>query len=286
MLRFNTIVFPVDFSERCAGAARYVNALRSRFNSRVILLHVVETRIGQPGEPQFGGLVLDIAADLEVRAKEMLDTFLADELSGPKVERWVVRGTPASAILSVASEEKADLMVVPTHGFGGFERILFGSTASTLLHRSPCPILTGAHLENAAGDTDLEIKRILCPLDLMAASDRVVDAAGELAARFGAELVLLHVVHESGSVIERQLDCELRTHLMAQAKEQLLSIAAKHGITATIRVEEGSVSTVVQATAISCSANLIVIGRNGEHPWWEHNSYGIARKAPCAVLSI
>jgi len=287
MLNFSTILFPVDFSDRCVGAARYVKALSNRFNSRVILLHVVETRIGQPGEPQFGGLVLDVAADLEAQARVMLDGFLGPELSGSKVERWVVRGSPASSILAVAREEKADLLVIPTHGYGGLRRILFGSTASTLLHRSPCPVLTGAHMEcTPAGDAEIEIRRMLCPLDLLAISDRVLDFAAELAVRFGSELILLHVVPGSDAMPEKQMDCELRVHLLAQAREQLLALATKHGVNATILTESGSVSTVVESTALACSADLIIIGRNGEHPWWEHNSYGISRKAPCAVLSI
>jgi len=201
-----------------------------------------------------------------------------------------VRGSPASTILAVAREEHADLMVIPTHGYGGFRRILFGSTASTLLHRSPCPVLTGAHLDRTADEADaaneLEINRILCALDLLGESDKVLDSAAELAARFGAELVLLHVVPGTEALPDRQIDCELRAHLLTQAKEQLLAIASNHGVNATILTEAGSVAPTVETIAIASSADLIVIGRNGEHPWWEHNSYGIARRAPCAVLSI
>jgi len=287
MLRFKTILFPVDFSDRCVGAARYVKALRDCFDSRVILLHVVETRIGQLGDPQFGGVMFDVPADLEAQARQTLDQFLTEELSGPNVERWIVRGAPASAILAVAREEHADLMVIPTHGYGGLRRILFGSTASTLLHRSPCPVLTGGHLDRT-GDTtgELEIERILCALDLLAPSDKVLDSAAELAARFGAELVLLHVVPASEALPDRQIDCELRAHLLTQAKEQLLAIASNHGVNATLVTDAGNIAATVESTAIASSADLIVIGRNGEHPWWEHNSYGIARRAPCAVLSI
>jgi nucleotide-binding universal stress UspA family protein len=36
--QFNTIVFPVDFSDRCRGAAHYVEAFAGRFGSRLILL--------------------------------------------------------------------------------------------------------------------------------------------------------------------------------------------------------------------------------------------------------
>jgi len=73
---------------------------------------------------------------------------------------------------------------------------------------------------------------------------------------------------------------------LTQAKEQLLAIASNHGVNATLLTDAGNIAATVESTAIASSADLIVIGRNGEHPWWEHNSYGIARRAPCAVLSI
>ncbi|MDZ4801321.1 MAG: universal stress protein [Bryobacteraceae bacterium] len=287
MLRFDTILFPTDFSGRCAGAARYVKALSARFDSTVILLHVVEARIGQPGDPQFGGVLLEPWLDLEVRAKEQLSEYLKDVLSGPKVQRWVVRGTAAAEILNTARQQHADLVVIPSHGYGAFRRLLFGSTASSLLHRCSCPVLTGAHMDEIAVPEDsLQINRILCPLDLTAASERVLLAAAELAASFSASLTLIHAVPGTDAMPERQMDCELRGHLIAQAREQMIALTIKHGIDSAIVAEAGDVADVVEAAVTKYGSQLVVIGRNGQHPWWEHNSYAIARQAPCAVLAI
>ena len=287
MLRFDTILFPTDFSGRCAGAARYVKALSNRFDSNVILLHVVEARIGQPGDPQFGGVLLEPWIDLEDRAKELLQEYLKNELSGPKVQRWVVRGTAATSILDIAKEQQADLVVIPSHGYGAFRRLLFGSTASSLLHRSACPVLTGAHMDEvSAPDGGLQIDRILCPLDLTAGSERVLLAAAEMASYFGSTLTLVHAVPGTDAIPERQMDCELRTHLLAQAREQMIAMAGKNGVNASIVADAGDVADVVEAAATEHKAQLVVIGRNGQHPWWEHNSYAIARQAPCAVLAI
>jgi len=44
---FKTILFPVDFSDRCVGAARYVRAFAARYESSIILLHVVELPLGR-----------------------------------------------------------------------------------------------------------------------------------------------------------------------------------------------------------------------------------------------
>ncbi len=43
MLGVKKILFPVDFSKRCIGAARYVRAFASQFGAEIMLLHVAET---------------------------------------------------------------------------------------------------------------------------------------------------------------------------------------------------------------------------------------------------
>src|ERR1700678_341955 len=42
MFPLKRILFPVDFSERCRGAASYVEALAGRFDAELLLLHVIE----------------------------------------------------------------------------------------------------------------------------------------------------------------------------------------------------------------------------------------------------
>jgi nucleotide-binding universal stress UspA family protein len=261
--------------------------LSDRFDSRVVLLHVLETRIGQPGDPQFGGLLLDPWVDIEERTQALLEDYLREELPGPKVGRMLVRGSVAASILDVAKDQKADLLVVPGHGYGTLRRMLFGSTASSLLHRSPCPVLTGAHMDSTAALTEgLQIQRMLCPLELTAPSEKLLLAAAEMAAYFGAELTLVHAVPGADTLPERSMDCELRAHLIRQAREQLITMAAANGINSTIVVEAGDVADVVEAAAHQYNAQLVIVGRNGHRTWWEHNSYAIARQAPCAVLAI
>lgn len=287
MLRFDTILFPTDFSGRCSGAARYVKALSDRFDSNIILLHVLEARIGQPGDPQFGGVLMEPWIDIEERTRELLDEYLKEELAGSKVRRMLLRGSVASTILEVAREQKADLMVIPSHGYGTLRRMLFGSTASTLLHRSPCPVLTGAHMdEPGAFVNGLSIEKILCPLDLTSTSEHVLMSAAEIATYFNAELTLVHAVPGTDVVPERHMDCELRSHLIRQGREQLIALAASNGVNCSIAVEAGDVADVVRSAATQHGSQLIVIGRNGHRTWWEHNSYAIARQAPCAVLAI
>src|SRR5450759_823912 len=42
MFQLRQILFPIDFSSRCRGAAAYVQALAGRFEAELMLLHVIE----------------------------------------------------------------------------------------------------------------------------------------------------------------------------------------------------------------------------------------------------
>lgn len=289
MLSFKTILFPVDFSDRCRGAARYVEAFAGRFNSRLILLHVLETTIGQPGDLDFGGLAASLQwEDRTARAQELLDNFLKEELAILSPERRLETGDPARTIVRVAGAEKVDLIMLPTHGYGGFRRFILGSVTAKVLHDANCPVWTGVHMENAPPLEQITIRKVLAALDLTQRCQAVLEAAAQLADEYGAELVLIHAVPGSDAIPERILDSELRRHLLAQAREQLASLAAKIGAKATVCADSGEVARVVDRCAKEQAADLVVIGR-GHHSGLGRlrtHAYAIIRESPCPVLSI
>jgi nucleotide-binding universal stress UspA family protein len=59
-----------------------------------------------------------------------------------KAEKRVVSGDPAVEIVKAAGEEKADLIVMGTHGRKGLEYSLFGSVAAKVVRDAPIPVLT------------------------------------------------------------------------------------------------------------------------------------------------
>ena len=290
MLPFRTILFPVDFYERCRGAARYVEALAGRFQSRIVLLHVLETLTGQPGDLDFGGLATSLQwQDRERRARQMLDDFLADELRPYDVERRMETGDPARTIIRVADEVNATLIAMPTHGYGGFRRFILGSVTAKVLHDSTRPVLTGAHMENAPSPDRMSIKNIVCALDLTTRSEEVLARAGQFASEYGAQLTVVHSVPGTDAIPERIYDCELRRHLLAQAREQMIVMLTHSGVNASVRVEAGEVAHVVADAAREHGADLVIIGRGQHHHGLGRlrtHSYSIIRESPCAVLSL
>ena len=166
MRSLSKILLPVDFSERSVGAARYARCLAEHFRSQLILLHVVPPSVYDVGCLEGGGVV---AGDLGVLRTEQacrdLDAFLSADLGDVDVQRTVLEGDPAPAIVDFAHCNHVGLIVMPTHGYGPFRRFILGSNTAKVLHDADCPVWTGIHMQEAA-PRPVAIRRILCAVDL------------------------------------------------------------------------------------------------------------------------
>lgn len=263
MLPFKKILFPVDFSEQSRGAARYVEALAGRFNADLTLLNA--------SNPQYNDLPLDSPA----RRRERLETFLAKDFEYLKVQRIMMEGDPAVNIVKYANAEHFDLIMMPTHGLGGFRRFLLGSVTAKVLHDADCPVWTGVHLELAPPLDKLVFKAFLCAVNLDPHSKQVLDCATELAEEYRATLTVVHVAP-----------------LMTETESIRWQIGEWLGPTAeknTVRIETGEIASTIAVVAAETEADLLVIGRNpasGAFGRLRTDAYSIIRKSPCPVISL
>ncbi len=266
MFQLKRILFPVDFSERCRGAAAYVEALVGRFQAELILLHVIEATYNSTLE------------DLRETKLEEFDKFFGKELKHLRVKKLVDHGEAARKIIECATANHADLIMIPTKGMGIYRRLILGSTSAKVLHDADCPVWTGVHLEDAPPLDAVACERIVCAVDLKPSSIRVLDWAARLAEEYQAELTLVHVVPEGETQMARSAAQE--------ALERLLETA---GARAVVRVETGEVSKIVAGLGGELKADLLVIGRKAESGVLgrlEVTAYAIIRQSPCPVVSV
>jgi len=266
MFQLKRILFPVDFSDRCRGAAAYVEALVGRFDAELILLHVIEATYNSTLE------------DLHKIRIENFDDFFSDGLKHLRVKKLVKHGEAAQKIIACASAHHADLIMIPTQGMGIYRRLILGSTSAKVLHDADCPVWTGVHLENAPALEAVACQRILCAMDLKPSNVRVLDWANHLAEEYQAELTLVHVTPGSETQDER-----------SEAKRALECLQAAIGSRRIARVETGDVSKVVARLAAEMKADLLVIGRKAESGVLgrlEMTAYSIIRQSPCPVVSV
>lgn len=136
--KVKTILVPVDFSESSSLAIRHAKELGHLYRAGLELLHVVE----QVPYPYFHvPAESSMVQNQTKRAREAL-AKLAEELLGGGIRHSIsVRsGRVATEILNHAREEDAGLLVIGSHGLGGLERLLLGSTAEQVIREAPCPV--------------------------------------------------------------------------------------------------------------------------------------------------
>ncbi len=136
------ILAPTDFSEFSKQALDYAFALAQKFGAKLSLLHVIEPQ-AYPVEsyaPSWGTTMLE---DLDRSARAELANLLPEaEDAKIEVTRFVVIGTPYLEILQTAEAEKADLIVMATHGRTGLSHLVMGSVAERVVRTASCPVLT------------------------------------------------------------------------------------------------------------------------------------------------
>jgi nucleotide-binding universal stress UspA family protein len=143
-MQIRSILLPTDFSECGNYALSYAASLARRFKAVIICVNVIEPIVPTVG---YSGMseplpIADITEQLEDSAERELPKLSeCEECAGLEVEELVVHGEAASEIVRVAGDRKVDLIVISSHGRTGLGRILFGSTAESVVRHAPCPVL-------------------------------------------------------------------------------------------------------------------------------------------------
>lgn len=143
-MNIRSILMPTDFSECADSALPYATSLARQMGARLICLHVIEALMPPVGYAPVAETIptLDINEQLEESATRELPKLVArEECAGLDVEEVLAHGESASEIVRVAKEREVDLIVISSHGRTGLGRILFGSTAESVVRHAHCPVL-------------------------------------------------------------------------------------------------------------------------------------------------
>ena len=141
---FSRIVVGTDGSETAKQAVREAAALAKQTGATLCIVSafdpVPQSRLREER--------LEAPSDIEhtVGPNEDVDATLAEasqeaESAGAQVRTFARQGEPADAILDVAEEENADLIVVGNKGMTGAKRFLLGSVPNKVSHHAPCDVM-------------------------------------------------------------------------------------------------------------------------------------------------
>jgi nucleotide-binding universal stress UspA family protein len=141
---FASIVVGTDGSATANEAVRQASDLAKSIGAKVKVVSayqpVPETRLRQEKRdtPEDYQWMINPREDVDQTLKQA-----ADDLSdaGVEVETFAREGDPADAVLDVAEEQKADLIVVGNKGMTGAKRFTLGSVPNKISHHAPCSVM-------------------------------------------------------------------------------------------------------------------------------------------------
>jgi nucleotide-binding universal stress UspA family protein len=135
------IVFATDFSESAGEARHEAIRLARVLAAEIVVVHVL------PDKPFYSDGHVDLAAQQHYSAhwaaaeKRLRAEIVRIQEVGVPARGVMLGGKPAQQIVRVASDERADFIVIGTHGAGFVERLLVGSVAERVIRTAACPVL-------------------------------------------------------------------------------------------------------------------------------------------------
>jgi nucleotide-binding universal stress UspA family protein len=291
MLSIQKILVPIVFMDTSRQVVHQAAWLARHFHAEMILLHVVTPLSYPAGVLESGHEITarDLHAYIVQRAQHDLEQALRPELEGIAVTRVLLRGDAAHEIVKTARDRNVDLIVMSTRGHGAFYRFLLGSVTAKVLHESPCPVWTGAHLEEAPA-RDFSIRHVLCSVDLSQHSRQTASLAAEMAAAVDATLTLVHIT--AGVEIfgpgGPHVDPVWKDAIVGFAAKEIATLQQDAGTKADVIIDSGNVPQLLNRAAAHTKADVLVIGHSPlrGHLGDNGNGYGIIRESSIPVLSI
>ena len=159
------VLVPVDFSDSSGPALAVADELAAVYGARVDVLHAVYV----PDLPDIYGIGLHFAAtypDIVSSSGQALRGLVREHVAPERVGQVITRvGPPGPTILEEAERLDAGLLVMPTHGRTGLDRLAFGSVAEGVLRRAPCPVFAlTSYGRIPLGDADVALPVARVPL--------------------------------------------------------------------------------------------------------------------------
>jgi nucleotide-binding universal stress UspA family protein len=222
---YSHILVPLDGSPLSARALSYAIPLAEQHGARLHLLHVAAPSLRTIVE--FGRPARDPSADQGWLAEERKAVErIAKRARGQtaiSVEVAFRGGRPAAEIAAYARESHIGLIVMCTHGRGGFERLWLGSVTDAVLRDLPVPLLLvrGARGVRAPEPGNVLFPRVLVALDGSPHAEVALDAVAALVGTQPTAMTLLSVLNPAMAMGSKTFPSQAEKDLCAEYLEPL-----------------------------------------------------------------
>ena len=294
---FKNILVPLDGSKLAESALAPAVTIAQAFSASITLFHVIEK--GAPSNVHGDRHLASFA-----EAQEYLDSLaqtLPQHITAATHVHANGTNDVARSIVDHTLELERDLIVMCTHGSGGFRGFIYGSIAQQVLSIGETPLML-MHRVQGTPPAPFECKHLLVPLDGDPEHEQALPVATAFMQAFSADLHLLAVVHTlmtlpgHQAAVARLLPGTARAYLSVQEEEMQMHLKAtatrlSHSSgPVTWSVKRGDpVHSIVRA-AEDKSASLILMGthgKSGSTAFWANSvAPGVSNRTRLPLLLV
>jgi nucleotide-binding universal stress UspA family protein len=282
---YDRILLPTDGSEEATAVADVAFDIAAAHDAAVHVLNVADTT--RDSVTNIRGQVVDALVEEGERIVDDVEERGRDR--GVTVWTEVLQGDPSPTIVDYASESDIDLVVMPTQGRRGLERVLLGSVTERVISSAPVPVLVcnpGSEFAFAYPP-----ERVLVPTDGSDAADRALSAGIDAAAATGATLHLLTVAETAS--LGPDVRSTSTTERLSEAAEETLDDARTRAEAAGVEslvtaVQQGQPYREIRSYIEDEDIDQVVLGTGEEsdfgHFLWGGVTAKLVRSSPVPIL--
>ncbi len=144
MTRIRRILFAADFSSASTRALATALALARSSRASLTLAHVITPTPPVPSDPYRASIIWeDVRQEVRAWSEQRLKKLQARvRRSGVRAATLLLEGEPAAELVRAARRQRAELIVLGTHGRTGLRRLLLGSVAQRVVATAACAVVT------------------------------------------------------------------------------------------------------------------------------------------------
>lgn len=292
-MALTTIIAGCDLSQPSDQALERAIAIALLHRAKIVLVHAQASdapiaEVDNALLAQLGEVSAAVRAEEAVRLADKLAEIQRLGLTAAVISRI---GPPDEVLAGAANDERADLIVIGTHGHSGVARFLLGSVANATIRRAPCDVLIvrGAPVREA-------YRKPLIATDFSAAAAKALDTAGNVLVP-GAQRDVVHAwqlpAGSWGATLLGQARfpwSTVRDAVLATAQTQADKLVAEHGPGFRVDLVQGPPAHVITETAERGGHDLIIVGAHGNRGFRRLLLGSVAestvRHAHCSVLVV
>ena len=281
-IAISKILLATDFSPESHNAFKCAISLAKRYESKLFLAHAISGAASLPTADVWPAL-----PDVEQRdaEKSMAQLEQSKDLQSLPHEVVMQTGETWDVLSRLVSDQNIDLIVMGTHGSGGIDKLMLGSTAEKVVRHATCPVLTvGPRVRWLSLE---RFGNILYATDFSSGSLRALNYALSLAEEDRAELTMLHVIENNPMSDAELIEWKRRD---GERLSQLVPRDVDLPSHPEMEVEVGDPAEEVVRLADARNADLIVMGSHpsgavSTHLPWT-TLHHVLQHAHCPVLTV